>query len=85
MTWNHRVIRRRFRRKSGSETGYEIREVYYDGKGKPYLYGSSEKAPYGETLDSLRWVLTQMLAATFKPLFRPKDIKQAFTKSNRGG
>lgn len=65
------------RRKFGSETTYELREVYYDLKGKPYIYQAESHTPYGSTLTELRWVLSQMLNATFKPLFDPKEIKKA--------
>ena len=75
MTWNHRVVRTRTHRKFGSETTYDIREVYYRRNGKPYLYSSSAIPAFGNTLTELRETLTLMLATTFKPLFYAKEIK----------
>ena len=76
MTWNHRVIRTKVRRKHGSETTYDIREVYYRKSGKPYMYSSEARPVFGNTLTELREILSMMLAATFKPLFCPKEIKK---------
>lgn len=75
--WNHRVKRNRVRRKFKNghmvdETFYTIREVYYNGRGKPDGYTKDNIAPQGSTVAELRHELTMMLNATYKPVFRYK-------------
>lgn len=51
MTWNYRVIRRRFPK----ENQYTIHEVFYnDATGKPDGMTEDEVSPSGESLDEFR-------------------------------
>lgn len=71
MTWNHRVMRRVLRSPAGHrEVVYDIREVYYNGKGRSDGYTKDAIAPQGSTLEELRHELTMMLHATYDPIFK---------------
>ena len=65
-TWEHRVYRRKAHPSYG-EWEYSIREDYGE-RG----YTKDAIAPYGESLESLRWVLTKMLKALDKPVLEDK-------------
>ena len=77
MTWNHRVVRRRYKMKSlggRSESFYSIAEVFYNGRGKPKMFTVEPIAPGGTSLKDLRHELAMMLMATYKPVFRKSEI-----------
>jgi hypothetical protein len=61
--WNHRVFKTVGDPGFG-ENCYEIREVYYSNNGYK-LNGWTQDAitPYGDSLESLEWVLEKMLEA----------------------
>ena len=74
MSWNHRVVRREL---PAAEAGaadatheYSIREAYYGLGGDPQSvsWTANPIAPYGESLEGLRWVLEKMLEALDKPI-----------------
>ncbi len=74
MSWNYRVRRSRQRSqfphlRKFDEVCYELVEVYYNRRGKPRAYSVHARTPNGSTVDELRHVLTDMLAATYKPVF----------------
>ena len=85
MTWNHRVVKHRSKRpSSGTSVYYTIREVYYKDKGKnPYAFSQEPRAPIADTLNDLRWTLSQMLIATYKPLFKLSEVNHERYKSNK--
>lgn len=70
MTWNHRVMRHVA--PSGEEF-FAIHEVFYDDDGTPKGYTADAISVSGEDMDSLRWVLLRMIAATDKPILTPED------------
>ena len=77
MTWNHRVMRRVIKMPSGRrETFYDIREVFYNGRGKPDTYTADGIAPGGNALAELREELSMMLAATYRPIFQAGAVKR---------
>ncbi len=85
MSWNYRVRKSRQRMKFSNghridETGYELIEVHYTKAGKPRAYCAHARTPYGTTVDELRHVLTDMLAATYKPVFDFKKERAAKEK-----
>lgn len=65
MVWNHRVVKREWKRADGSvEICYQIHEVFYDKKGdKPDMVSSDATAALGETLLELREDLERMVRA----------------------
>lgn len=71
LTWDHRV----FRSRGKHGTWYSIREVFYTKRG-PGMYTKDAATPGGEALDELREELIMMLAATYKPIFKPGEIKR---------
>lgn len=64
MVWNHRVIKRSFR----GEDFYQIHEVYYNDKKKPYLWTNDPIAPGGASLQELREELQRMLRCLDTPI-----------------
>ena len=73
MSWNHRVRRRVLRNRAGTrETFYDIVEVLYDKKDRPWGSTEESMAPVGNTMDELRECLTMMLRATWAPIYDEK-------------
>ena len=62
MVWNHRVVKREWKRADGSiEVVYQIHEVFYDKVGaKADSITLEPIAPLGETLHELREELERM-------------------------
>jgi hypothetical protein len=68
MKWNHRVLRL----KDADGPGYDlltICEAYFEEETPEVVkMHGSERAPFGESIEDLRWVLTKMLEALDKPI-----------------
>ena len=73
MSWNHRVIKKRFCSEFINEEWYEIHEVYYNKHGK--VEGMTENAVYpgGRTIDELRSELEMMLKCLEKDVLDDVD------------
>ena len=73
-SWNYRVVRRRAVTPSGRiEAWYEIRSVYYDGKGRPNGVSSAPAQPSARTQAELRDELARMLAGAGKKVFKVNE------------
>lgn len=82
MSWNHRVVRQK---DEHSETGYfyTIRECYYKNKKKgkvdmtfASLMTQDAVGVHGESVDSLRWTLEQMLKCLDTPIIDEETRKE---------
>ena len=65
MTWNHRVIKRKY------ETGEEyfaIHEVYYDDDGKPTQVTALPVSIFEDNMDDLANTLARLLESLSKPV-----------------
>lgn len=66
MTWNYRVVRRKY---PDGEVLYQMHEVYYDNDGNP---DGVSACPVDVTsdagVDGIKWVLTSMQEAAEKPV-----------------
>jgi len=54
MTWNHRVISRKF---ETGETYYAIHEVYYDEAGEPTSVTATPSVVMEESVEDIAWTL----------------------------
>jgi hypothetical protein len=70
MHWNYRVLKFEETFHEGQsiqrEQWYEIVEVYYDGEGKPMMYG--RRTLSAENLNDLQEEADRMLMAVSKPI-----------------
>jgi len=70
MKWNYRVLRFEETFHEGQsiqhEKWYEIVEVYYDGEGKPTMYG--RRTLSAESLNGLQEEADRMLQAVSRPV-----------------
>lgn len=57
MTWNHRVISRKY---ETGETYYAIHEVYYDESGEPYSVTAMPSAIMEESVEDIAWTLERI-------------------------
>ena len=75
MVWNHRVVKREWKRADGSvEITYQIHEVFYDKKGaKADMITTDADAPLGETLHELREDLERMVRAVTLAICDPVE------------
>ncbi len=62
--WNYRI----FREKIDGEYTYNIRDVYYNNKGKPKAWGKDPQYPRGETKYNLASDLIAMQRAILSPI-----------------
>ncbi len=68
MSWNYRLVREIFTRTGQeAETGFHLREIYYNDKGEPDSWADRGCSPYGESPEEVRRVLEAMLKALDKP------------------
>lgn len=73
MTWNHRVIHRKF--KDGGEE-YAIHEVFYDDKGKMQAVTEESVGPGGESLAELVESMGELALALIQPVVDFQDIPE---------
>lgn len=66
MTWNYRILK--------SETGYSIREVYYDDNGNIEGWTSTACEPSGEDMDDLEDDFEGMRLAFHRPVLDEKQL-----------
>lgn len=71
-TWNYRLVRVKYARTGTSHV--EVREVYYDEEGTPYMVTDRGIFAKGETKAEVRRDLTRMQAALRKPVLNYQDI-----------
>jgi len=85
MTWNHRVVRRTWRKgEVDEEKEYAIHEAYYgrDDDGGISIT-ADHKAPYGETVEELRETLQRMLRALDRPVL-DYDTREEILRRQHG-
>ncbi len=63
--WDYRILKRTY---STGEIGYGIYEVFYNGKGKPWLCSEYPCGAYGDTIEELQQDLKWMLEALDQPV-----------------
>jgi len=70
MSWNYRVIRRKFVSEVIPEGEYShgIHEVYYDEAKQPYTWSKDPIAAHGETLEDIKEDLEMQREAFKKPI-----------------
>ena len=74
MTWNHRVVRRVYKRTRGDdEVFYGIHEVYYRD-GVPYALTSNAVSLGSDSIEGLRDVLRTMRKCLLKPTLEYDDF-----------
>lgn len=81
MSWNHRVMVKTV----GKEKWFDMREVYYNGRGKPTMFTENAVSPGGSTIEELREELIMMLRATYNPVFEESEIPIKLPKVKRNG
>ena len=84
MYWNHRVFRRYADINGEPEAFYTIHEVYYNEANEIVGYIESEKAPFGNDLEELRWDCRRFLEAVGKPVIDIKDLEAHFERLRNG-
>ena len=77
MTWNYRVTRRRF---GGDARVWEIREVYYDKKGRVKAWSKDAQFPFGETYLDLSFDLDHMREAFTRPVLDLDGLEKKLAK-----
>lgn len=77
MSWNHRVIRRRFENpvSKGIEECFTVHEVHYDDNNQPELWTAEPVEPYGESLEELMKDIERFKLAFNKPVLHIVDGK----------
>lgn len=80
MYWNDRVFKNY--EAQYDYTYYTIQEVYYNEADEivGYVDAKDGKAPYGDDVDELKWVLTRMLEATEKPVIDKAELESYFNE-----
>lgn len=68
MTWNHRVMRRKFDDGMFPQEDYGVYEVYYDKSGKIVAWGKEPTRASCDTLNDLRECMQWMMKALDKPV-----------------
>ncbi len=70
MTWNYRIVKQFDPKLKGLKrtASYSIRDVYYDGNGKPHSWGADPQHPIGETKKGLIFDLKIMRQASRRPV-----------------
>ncbi len=67
--WNHRIVKS----EDGFGVYYELSEVYYDSKGRPWSYGDATIG--GENLEDIKQQIEWFQVALTKPvLTHPTDF-----------
>lgn len=75
--WNYRVYRETVKTPSGeSEDIFSIREAYYTKKRAPHMHSANPETVSAESIDGLRWILTEMLKALDKKVLKVKTSKK---------
>lgn len=69
--WNHRVIKKF---DYYNEPYYEIHEVYYNGDHTIQAITVNAIRPYGDDIESLRWILERMVKCTERPVLVENEI-----------
>jgi len=75
MTWNYRIVKKRYNSKEPPY--YEIHEVHYNENGEICAITEDAIAPYGETIDEMEQALQYMMDACKKPILVESEIKYA--------
>ncbi len=84
MSWNYRVIRKKYKTPSGRNENYlEIHEVYYDDKNKPNGVTENAVTIGGEDIKSLRWSLEQIELATHKKILDYSFFEKQTKEKNK--
>ena len=65
MTWNHRVIRRKY---DTGEVYYAIHEVYYDESGKPNGVTALPVGVFEDSIDDLAITIDRLRECLSKPV-----------------
>lgn len=78
MTWNYRVTKRKIL----GEDVFEIREVYYDKKGKVEAWSGDAIEPCATSKVDLQKDLVRMVEATTKPII---DLDELEANSSQAG
>ena len=65
MTWNHRVIKRKY---DTGETYYAVHEVYYDDSGKPSSVTVLPVGIFEDTIDDLAITIDRLRECLSKPV-----------------
>ncbi len=75
MTWNYRVIRHRERKHGLDHTWYGLHEVYYNSRGKMYLW-APEPEVIGDSVKDLVGGLAAMLRDATKdaPILNKREM-----------
>jgi hypothetical protein len=68
MSWNHRVVRKKYGSQLPDKEWLEIHEVYYDKDGNVEGMTVDAVAPGGNNLNELRSELQMMLECLEKPI-----------------
>lgn len=66
MTWNYRIMRRKYPHQD--EYYFEIHEVYYTKSGKVWSWSEEPCGPAGDTIGDLRSDIKLFRAALDKPI-----------------
>lgn len=76
MTWEYRVIRRKFPSEDGNglDEAFWIYRVSYSENGDPVEVSTVEPPPNAEDVESLRAVLTRMARAFDNPILNYEDF-----------
>ncbi|MGQ4893488.1 MAG: hypothetical protein ACP6IQ_02560 [Candidatus Njordarchaeia archaeon] len=76
MSWNYRVFEVHSKGLFGEgRKHYEIREVYYDNKGKIEAWTAEPMSPFGDGFNDLKGDMRLMFEAFKKPVLRVVDDK----------
>ena len=74
MSWNQRVVHRKYIHKDNSiEEWYEIHEVYYDKKSNIDGMTKNPICPMGHTIEDLKTELQRMIDCLEKPILEYDD------------
>ena len=71
MYWNHRVIKRYY--KKSDTVAYQIHEVYYEDDGAIKSWTDSPVEPFGETVEELQGDIRYFAEAFQKPVLEEQD------------
>ena len=71
MTWNHRVLRHKNKRR----VYYAVHEVFYNERGKPWLWTQGPIEVVGETVADIREELTMIQRALATPILEIHNKK----------
>lgn len=76
MTWNHRVVKKKYTSAEGGREYLHIHEVYYDENGKVYMATESGCDPTGEDISELLTDLSLMIRACALPILDYDEIPE---------